>query len=277
MKYDAWRRIKKVEKEYLNSLLRLVRIFNKIASSSGNDKDKYMQMMLNFQNSEQYNNYINSAVRRMVTPLEIGNQRTWREAAKKATKGKFLYSLLMEELQKSSNRAIQNQMIENVSLIKTLPEDVAEKVVHDIAENALKGKRAKSIESIIRDKTREHARASARLIARTETAKVQSALTKARSEELGLKWYAWRTALDGNRVRKSHRLMEGVLVSWNDPPSPEELAGEKNVGHYHAGNIWNCRCYSEPLIEIDDVSWPHKVYYQGKIQLMSKSKFAEIM
>lgn len=277
MKYDAWRRIKKVEKEYLNSLLRLVRIFNKIASSSGNDKDKYMQMMLNFQNSEQYNNYINSAVRRMVTPLEIGNQRTWREAAKKATKGKFLYSLLMEELQKSSNRAIQNQMIENVSLIKTLPEDVAEKVVHDIAENALKGKRAKSIESIIRDKTREHARASARLIARTETAKVQSALTKARSEELGLKWYAWRTALDGNRVRKSHRLMEGVLVSWNDPPSPEELAGEKNVGHYHAGNIWNCRCYSEPLIEIDDVSWPHKVYYQGKIQSMSKSKFAEIM
>lgn len=277
MKYDAWRRIKKVEKEYLNSLLRLVRIFNKIALSSGNDKDKYMQMMLNFQNSEQYNNYINSAVRRMVTPLEIGNQRTWREAAKNATKGKFLYSLLMEELQKSSNRAIQNQMIENVSLIKTLPEDVAEKVVHDIAENALKGKRAKSIESIIRDKTREHARASARLIARTETAKVQSALTKARSEELGLKWYAWRTALDGNRVRKSHRLMEGVLVSWNDPPSPEELAGEKNVGHYHAGNIWNCRCYSEPLIEIDDVSWPHKVYYQGKIQLMSKSKFAEIM
>ncbi len=277
MKYDAWRRIKKVEKEYLNSLLRLVRIFNKIASSSGNDKDKYMQMMLNFQNSEQYNNYINSAVRRMVTPLEVGNQRTWREAAKKATKGKFLYSLLMEELQKSGNRAIQNQMIENVSLIKTLPEDVAEKVVHDIAENALKGKRAKSIESIIRNKTNEHARASARLIARTETAKVQSALTKARSEELGLRWYIWRTALDGNRVRKSHRLMEGVLVSWSDPPSPEELAGEKNVGHYHAGNIWNCRCYSEPLIEIDDISWPHKVYYQGKIQSMSKSKFAEIM
>lgn len=71
--------------------------------------------------------------------------------------------------------------------------------------------------------------------------------------------------------------MEGVLVNWNEPPSPEALAGEKSVGNYHAGNIWNCRCYPEPLIEIDDISWPHKVYTNGKIQTMGKMQFEQMM
>ena len=277
MKYDAWRRIKSVEKEYLNSLLRLVKIFNKIAKSSGSDQGKYVQAMRNFQNSSQYERYVYSAVKRMVTPLEVGNMKTWRQAAKKATQGRFLYSLLMDEIKQGKDKVIKNQIIENASLIKTLPNDVAQKVVNDIAEASFKGMRAESIEKIIRDKTDQHARASARLIARTETAKTQSALTKVRCEELDLRWYVWRTAQDGNRVRKSHQLMEGVLVAWSNPPSPEALAGEISVGNYHAGNIYNCRCYSEPLLEIDDVKWPHKVHLNGQIQTMSKSEFMKIM
>lgn len=277
MKYDAWRRIKSVEKEYLNSLLRLVKIFNKIAKSSGSDQSKYVQAMRNFQNSAQYERYVYSAVKRMVTPLEVGNMKTWRQAAKKATQGRYLYSLLMDELKQGKDKVIQNQIIENANLIKTLPNDVAQKVVNDIAEASLKGMRAESIEKIIKDKTDQHARASARLIARTETAKTQSALTKARCEELDLRWYVWRTAQDGNRVRKSHQVMEGVLVAWSNPPSPEALAGEISVGNYHAGNIWNCRCYASPLLEIDNVKWPHKVHLNGQIQTMSKSEFMKIM
>lgn len=277
MKYDAWRRIKSVEKEYLSSLMRLVKIFNKIAKSSGGNQQRYLDMMKDFQNSKQYEKYINSSVKRMVTPLDVGNMKTWREAAKKSTRGRYLHKILMDELRQGSFRIIQNQMIENVSLIKTLPEDVASKVVHDIAESTMKGMRAESIERLIRDKTNQHARASARLIARTETAKTQSALTKARSEQLDLRWYVWRTSLDGNRVRKSHQIMEGVLVNWNNPPSPEELAGEQSVGNYHAGNIWNCRCYSEPLLEINDVKWPHKVYLNGQIKMMGKREFEQIM
>lgn len=277
MTYKDWKRIKTVEKEYLNTLLKLVKIFKKIANSSGSDQQKYIASMNNFQNSMQYEKFINSAVKRMVLPLDVGNQRTWREAAKKATKGKFLYRLLMDELKQGTGQIIQKQVIENVLLIKTLPNDVAQKVVSDIAENALKGARAESIEKIIRDKTDQHSRASARLIARTETAKTMSALTKARCEQLGLRWYIWRTALDGTRVRLSHRIMEGVLVNWNNPPAPEELVGEKSAGHYHAGNIWNCRCYSEPVLELEDIRFPARVYYNGQIVMMNKSEFEQIM
>lgn len=277
MKYSIWRQSRRIENEYLKTLYTLCDMFRKIAQSVGEDQALYMQRMNQFQNSYQYEKYIMSAVKRMVTPIADINAKTWREAARKSTRGRFLYDLLMEELQQGKDILINDQLLENAALIKTLPNDVAEKVVKDIADEALKGKRARSIEKIIMQETDKHSRASARLIARTEVAKTQSALTRVRAQSLDMQWYVWRTALDGNRVRPSHRLMEGVLVNWNDPPSPEALAGEKSVGNYHAGNIWNCRCFSEVLVDIDDVKWPHKVYHNGQIQMMSKREFIELM
>lgn len=277
MKYSIWRQSRRIENEYLKSLYTLCDMFRKIAESVGEDQQLYLQRMNNFQNSYQYEKFITSAVKRMVTPISVMNEQTWRKAARKSTRSKFLYNLLVDEIKQNHESTINDQIIENASLIRTLPNDVAEKVVKTIAEEAIKGKRARTIESIIKEDTDKHSRASARLIARTEVAKTQSAITKVRSQALDMQWYVWRTALDGNRVRKSHRLMEGVLVNWNDPPSPEELAGEQNVGRYHAGNIWNCRCYSEILIDVDDVKWPHKVYKNGQITKMSKTEFMKIM
>lgn len=277
MKYSIWRQSRRIENEYFKTLYTLCDMFKKIAQSVGEDQALYMQRMNQFQNSYQYEKYIMSAVKRMVIPIADINAKTWREAARKSTRGRFLYDLLMEELQQGKDILINDQLLENAALIKTLPNDIAEKVVKDIADEALKGKRARSIEKIIRQETDKHSRASARLIARTEVAKTQSALTRVRAQSLDMQWYIWRTALDGNRVRPSHRLMEGVLVNWNDPPSPEALAGEKSVGNYHAGNIWNCRCFSEVLVDIDDVKWPHKVYRNGQIQMMSKREFSNLL
>lgn len=277
MKYRQWKGQKNIEEEFRKALEYLTDIFDRIANSSGGDQQVYKRKMLNFQNSKAFQNYITSAVRRMLTPLSIANMRTWRHAAKKSTKGLLIYKLLRREAYKKGHYIFEDQILENAGLIKTLPADVAEKVVRDITDEALKGRRATSIAEDIRKYTDQHARASARLIARTEVSKTTTALTKARSEELDIKWYVWRTANDGDRVRNSHQHMEDVLVAWSNPPSPEKLVGEKDVGNYHAGNIWNCRCYPEPLIEIDDVKWPHKVYYQGTIQSMTKTKFQELM
>ena len=277
MRYSIWRQSRNIENEYLKSLYTLCDMFKKIAKSVGEDQELYIQRMNQFQNSYQYEKYIMSAVKRMVTPLHDMNAKTWREAARKSTRSRFLYTLLMEELKQGKRTIIDDQIIENANLIRTLPNDVAQKVVKNIEEEVIKGKRARSIEKIIRQETDKHSKASARLIARTEVSKTQSALTQTRAQMLDLKWYVWRTALDGNRVRPSHRIMEGVLVNWNNPPSPEQLVGEKNVGYYHAGNIWNCRCYSDPLLDIDDVKWPHKVYVNGQIKMMSKREFENII
>lgn len=277
MKFRVWKGQLKVEAEYRKALEVLCDIFDHIAKSSGADQEKYRRKMLNFQNSKAFDNYVESIVRRMVTPISVANMRTWRLASKKSTKGLLIYKLLKDEVDVNGNYIFEDQIRENVGLIKTLPSDVADKVVRDIVDEAIKGKRARTIETIIREQTDKHSRASARLIARTEVSKTTTAITKARSEDLDLKWYVWRTALDGDRVRKSHRNMEGVLVAWSNPPSPEKLVGEKDVGNYHAGNIWNCRCYPEPLLDIDDVKWPHKVYYQERIQSMTKTQFEQLI
>lgn len=277
MKKDDWKTTRIIQDSFLDTLGKLNELFNFIATSSGSDRDKYNEQMRNFQNSEPFNSFVYSAVRRMVTPIAVQNMRTWRKAAKKATKNPYLYRLLMREINNGLKNDIDIQIEENANLIKTLPTDVAKKVTKDIEEMALKGMRASEIAKVIREQTDKHSRASAKLIARTEVSKTTTALTKARCDNLDLHWYVWRTMEDGDRVRKSHRIMEGVLVNWNEPPSPEALAGEKSVGNYHAGNIWNCRCYPEPLIEIDDISWPHKVYTNGKIQTMGKMQFEQMM
>ena len=114
------------------------------------------------------------------------------------------------------------------------------------------------------------------LIARTETSKTSTALTRARSEELHLPAYVWRTSKDG-RVRPSHRLMDGVICFWNDPPAPEALLGIKStLGHYCCGDAPNDRCYPEPLLRLDAVSWPHKVFAGGSIQSMTRAAFAGV-
>ena len=277
MKKDDWKTTRLLQDSFLDTLSKLTDLFHYIAFSAGDDKEKYINDMRNFQNSEPFNSFVYSAVRRMVTPIAVQNMRTWRMAAKKATKNPSLYRMLMSEINQGLKSDIEIQIEENASLIKTLPTDVAKKVTKDISDMALKGMRASEIAKVIREQTDKHSRASAKLIARTEVSKTTTALTKARCDNLDLHWYVWRTMEDGDIVRKSHRIMEGVLVNWNEPPSPEALAGEKSVGNYHAGNIWNCRCYPEPLIEIDDISWPHKVYTNGKIQIMGKMQFKQMM
>lgn len=277
MREEAWRRSKRIEDEFLSSLNYLVGLFNRIAYSVGEDHKEYVRKMDEFQNSYQFDKFLASSVRRMVTPLAMANFSTWRKAAQEQTKNPLVYRSLIGEINEGLKQDIESQVLSNAMLIKTLPSDTAKKVVEDIEEYTLRGERATTIAQIIREKTDQHARASARLIARTEVSKTTTALTRARSENLGLWWYIWRTAQDGDRVRKSHRIMEGVLVNWNNPPSPERLVGEKDVGNYHAGEIWNCRCYPEPLISADELKFPVKVYINGKIERMGKQKFYELI
>lgn len=276
MKYKSWDKSDKFQRDFEKALQKVVNAFKKLASSSKN-VNEFQEKMNAFQESQEFQNMIRSSVRRMVTPIAVMNMSTWRKAAKKATKNPFMYRMLLKEINEGLKSDIEKQIEENAKLIKTLPNDTANKVVEDIYKLALSGKRSSDIAKIISIYTDKHAKASAKLIARTETSKTMSALTEARSKNLGINWYVWRTEQDGDRVRPSHRIMEGVLVNFSDPPSPEQLAGLPSVGNYHAGNIWNCRCYEEPLIDIDDVRWPHKIYYNGQIKTMTKKEFEVIM
>lgn len=278
MKYSLWDRSKGIEANYRSVLFKFVKSLVRLAKKSNGDIDKFNQYISDYSATQSFRRYCRLAAKRMVTPVANINAQTWRKAARRSTKSRMIYKALMQNINSGLDQSIYEQIERNATIISTLPLDVSQKVTRKIYEGTMSGKRAKTLSKEIIQFTNGYSRASAKLIARTEVSKTQTALTRARSANLKIDWYVWRTEED-QRVRESHRTMDGVIVPWGSPPSPEMLTGlpsAKGNAHYHAGEIYNCRCYPEPLLEVEDVRWPHKVYYLGKIQMMTRQQFEKI-
>lgn len=263
---DAWRNPNRASKDYGHDLFNmLLHMFKDVENVS----DFTARVLNNF---EFIQSYSWQAAQRMVTGRYQAGARTWRSAAATAGQGSRIHTLLTRELAGPVGVRVRELIADNAKLIRSLPLDVARHATAAIATHEQSGERfVTSIPALLQHVSRTRAA----LIARTETSKAVSALTTARSEDLGVRWYVWRTSEDA-RVRRSHRLMEGVLVLFGQPPSPERLAGEKSEGYYNAGNIWNCRCYEEPFLRYQQVLWPCKVYFSGSVQRMTLAGFRRL-
>lgn len=270
-----WEPKRRIEKSYQNAITRLLNsIWNNVKNLT--DPLAIDQAIRNMVNSRAFKSYVESAAMKMVTGLFADNGRTWRQASRSNMQGKMIHEMLKQNVSGRVGVSLQQQIDRNARLISTLPLDVSKHVTNHIKERSLAGKRAETIAEEIQQMFPGSSKARAALIARTEVSKVSTALTRARSEDIGIKWYVWRTSNDA-RVRSSHNIMSHVLIPWSSPPSPERLDNLRSVGYYHAGEIWNCRCYCSPLIELEYLTWPHKVYYSGQIILMTKQQFIGIM
>lgn len=222
---------------------------------------------------------------KMVTGLFDDTGRTWREAARNSGKGREIYKALQKELLGARGVRIRALVKENADLISTLPKNIADDVAAYVDREAMKGRRASDIADEIRRMFPEKTRARAELIARTQVSMTQTNLVQARAEDLGLDWYVWRACGGNNgdgRTRSSHRHMSGVLIRWSDPPAPEDLFPLRRVdgspynntlGHYHAGCCPNCRCYPEPVVDLDLLKFPIRVYQNGHVERMSRKRF----
>lgn len=94
----------------------------------------------------------------------------------------------------------------------------------------------------------------AKLIAVDQIAKLTSNLTRYRQQTLGISAYTWRTSRD-ERVRASHKVMEGVLCSWENPDvfSKDEgatwLPKTSEMEQQQVGQAIRCRCHGEPFVD----------------------------
>jgi len=136
---------------------------------------------------------------------------------------------------------IRQILEDQVSLITSIPIDAGRRVQEKSREFWSGGVRYPELAQFIEESTGV-TKTRATLIARTETAKTASAVVQARSKFIGATHYIWRTVKDG-RVRRIHRLLEGTVHAWDDPPVAEER-GDR----HHPGEFPNCRCYAEPII-----------------------------
>lgn len=168
----------------------------------------------------------------MVSRVDQSNARAWKAQSKEIGRA------LKEAPELPVVKALQ---AEQVALITSLPIEAGTRAQKLALEAAMGGKRADVVAAEIA-RSGEVTESRAMLIARTEVARANAALTEARATSVGSTHYIWRTAEDAD-VRESHAEMEGKIVAWDDPPTLSDGTTT------HAGQIYNCRCWSEPLLD----------------------------
>lgn len=216
---------------------------------------------------------IEETVRRMITGTSVVNARTWRSAASQSTQGRHILAALKREMKGSVGVRVNELIERQVAYIQGLSGDFIRRAAMIAATQQREGKRAEAIVETLEKRMPGMVKSRLKMIARTEVGRAEMALTQARAEGLGLRWYEWNTSED-SRVRPSHEKLDKVLVAFTDPPNPEQLSHERSYfGHYHPGTVPNCRCLSLPLLSVNEVRWPHKVYEHGRIHYFSRSEF----
>lgn len=165
-----------------------------------------------------------------------------RDAKAWADLGREQGRLLKSEIANAPTGAVMRQLMsEQIKYITSIPKTAAQRVHKLVLESLVSGARSETIAKEIM-KTGHVAKAHATLIARTEAARASSALTQSRAQYVGSEGYIWRTAGDAD-VRELHKKLEGQFIRYDSPP----VAGE-NGEVAHAGMIYNCRCWQEPVI-----------------------------
>lgn len=176
-----------------------------------------------------------ATVAKIMTGLKDNNWRAWSQLS--TAIGKDLRTTMAEAAIGAVARQLQQNQVE---LIKSLPLEAGLRAQKLAQEAMMGGARAASVSAEL-ERTTEVTESRATLIARTEIAKANAALTQARAQYVGATHYIWQTAEDGD-VRESHAAMNGKIFRFDEPP---EVEGE---GAHGPGDIFNCRCYAEPII-----------------------------
>lgn len=187
---------------------------------------------------------------RMLGEVDVRDRAAW------SALGNAISSQLHQDIR---NAPVGERMREllglQVSLIKSIPLEAAERVQELAVKARIEGTRAKEIaEEIARTGAVTESRAL--LIAQTETSRAATTLLQARAEAIASTHFVWRTSLDG-AVREDHRKLEGKTFAWDDPPIADSRTGERAL----PGCIYRCRCYAEPIVPD-----PYKPQRQGRRQ-----------
>lgn len=241
--------------------------------ASGN-RTNIAQQLVAISSSAQYQKFATLFAAELAKKGLRGQKGVWRkyyEAAKAAHYIALPQTYNAYELQNLS-RAVQH----NFEMIKSIPQKMMEVLQHKytsaLIEEVAKGTTSRGSFAKLLAK---HGHNQAKLIARTETAKLQTEITRTRATNLGSVAYRWVSSKD-RRTRPSHRAMDGVIVFWRpdlQKPLLDNMRGD-------AGEFPNCRCDAEPIIDIDDLKIQvYKVYnyHTDKVVTMSRRSLVEAL
>lgn len=239
------------------------------------DKTAVKKLVLRFAESSAYNKFAKKFAKELAKKGLAKQRGLWRKYFQAAQKLQHkVYAKTYSEFQRQQlNKAIAH----NFKMIKSIPQQVLELSKQKYIQTL----KAQVLEGTIGRKTferelRKRGATNAKLIARTESAKLQTAIMENRARDLGSVAYFWLSSNDV-RTRSSHKKMNGVVVFWrnsdNEKPRLDKM-------HGNAGEFPNCRCSPEPILDERDIT---KSMYQvydyrtHKIIQLTKHKLIECL
>ena len=157
-------------------------------------------------------------------------------------------------------QALDRWVAENISKIKTMPGQSLAELERIIIEGYKHGKTITTIQKEISGQYNMD-KHKAQMLARDQLSTLNSQLTKMQQTDAGVKRYKWSSSKD-SRVRDSHRMFDGKIFSWDDPPEGWYMTkgrGKVMTGRRcHPGEDYCCRCVAIPMFDYQTIDLPVK-------------------
>ena len=236
---NSWQRARRVEIQYAARLRKIAEhighLVNEFDPYSGTDMF-YARRALE-QYAQVLDPWARAVAERMITEVAARDKQTWAVAS--AQMGRALHREIMTA---PTGEVMRQLMQEQVTLIKSLPLEAAQRVHNLTLEGMENATRAKEIAKQIRA-SGEVSESRAMLISRTEVGRTATSLTQARAQHIGSVGYTWSSVGDSD-VRPLHKKLNNTFQRWDSPPVADERTGTRA----HPGCIWNCRCIPLPVL-----------------------------
>lgn len=242
------------------------KVFNNrnLANLANGQKAGIYNTVASFNNSKKYDEFAMKFAAALAKKGLANQKGIWRkyfEAARAAH-----YIALPKTFNQFEAQIMSKAVKENFKMIKTIPDKMLDIMNHKytstLIEEVAKGTLSRGS---FRKMLASHGHKNATVIARTETAKLQTTILQARATDLGSVAYIWLASND-KRTRPSHKAMNGVVVFWSHKPTLDKMVG-------HAGEYPNCRCSPNPIMDEDDLTKSnYKVYDYRTDKIINLSK-----
>jgi len=147
---------------------------------------------------------------------------------------------------------ITKELTENLDLyVKNFAAEEIPELRRLVEANAFAGYRVDRLAKIIEARFGVTQRKAA-FLARQETSLLVSKYREARYQSIGCNEYVWRT-MEDSRVRptrpretNNHRVLNGRVFSWSQPPVVDTANGRR----CHPGQDYGCRCIPLPVLNL---------------------------
>lgn len=157
-------------------------------------------------------------------------------------------SLKTKTMPPSLAEAMKAAVYENVSLIKSIPQQYHTQIEGDVMRSMQPG--ANGLQDVY-ESLRKYEGVTdrrAKTIAYDQVRKATAALNSERAKAAGIKKFEWVHSGGGAEPRKLHLELSGQIFSYDKLPVIDERTGERGL----PGQLINCRCVARPIVDFGE-------------------------